>query len=459
MTTLESLPREIIASILQACDDFLDLRNLFSSCKTVHSTWICNQRSIIWHVGLRVIPGFSDALIAVRATEIAKGRLRRTELPPAPFPIAQLSGNTIKPSLEELKTIRRFAYLAENSAFDTMNNQWGKKGDGPIWCLHTWETWSEGYHRAFYRLLAAGPILSRAYFEPFVSNTKPRGFLKSFLQTRNGWSGGVNWFPSTDRAYIQSHPLYDIEKHQRWESFFRPLEDLFVEESRRLARLGPVKDCHPPVGTDGAIYAIYGSQATDPQSLGARHSEILFNQMLQFTCMVENHPLYRMAHQGFQSIPSWSWSVSVIGFPSFALTKITTTVTQQGEFTGILQNVVLPCLARDSVDSCAPNEYLRFQYMEQFLVRVWHGSGVPNYYFTGRYMFRKYFGLRFADTMLVYSTDESVSGFELLRKNVSVFSGHTFGQPYPKGHDLLRPVNEVVWTPSYKDDIHIPYTL
>jgi hypothetical protein len=74
-------------------------------------------------------------------------------------------------------------------------------------------------------------------------------------------------------------------------------------------------------------------------------------------------------------------------------------------------------------------------------------------------MFRKYFGLCFADTMLVLSTDESVSGFELLRKNVGIFSGHTFGQPYPKGHDLLRPVNEVVWTASYNENLHMAYTL
>jgi hypothetical protein len=143
----------------------------------------------------------------------------------------------MKPNLEELKTIREFAYLAENSAVGTMNNQRGEKGVGPICCHHTWEMWSEGYHRAFYRLLAAGPILSRAYFVPFVSKTKPRGFLKSFLQTRNGWSGGESWFPSTDRAYIQSHPLYDIEKHQRWESFFRPLEDLYESRGEQEAGL------------------------------------------------------------------------------------------------------------------------------------------------------------------------------------------------------------------------------
>jgi len=334
--------------------------------------------------------------------------LRCKELPPNPFPLAELSGDTKKPSLDELKIIQDFACLAGYSAESTIQSYKKCGFDTSGWSRRTWQLWYEGYHRAFYRHLAAGSLLCSAYFEPFLSDATPPGFITTFLNTPNFWGHLPNWFPSPDRDHIQTHPLYNIRKSEEWGKYFEPLEVIFMEETRKLCQLVHDKLAGPPSGLEKSAYDRYGSQATDPQSLGALHAEILFNQILHFTYILHRGALRPITCRDPDTVSSHS--VSVIEFPSFALTKVAFMIKGRGKFAGILRNTVLPCLMSEALDSFGPSEYLRLHCMGPFLFKVWSQSGVPNRYesstseyalwtvppihFFAEYMFRKYFGLR-----------------------------------------------------------------
>jgi hypothetical protein len=58
---------EIVLIVLQSCDDFEQLLDLGLACRYIYSVWVANTTTIIWKVGLRCIPAFDDALMAVSA--------------------------------------------------------------------------------------------------------------------------------------------------------------------------------------------------------------------------------------------------------------------------------------------------------------------------------------------------------------------------------------------------------
>lgn len=62
---LLSSPPEIVLRILNSCDTLPQLIPLISTCKRLHSIWLSNMSTIIWHVGRESIPAFRYALVAV----------------------------------------------------------------------------------------------------------------------------------------------------------------------------------------------------------------------------------------------------------------------------------------------------------------------------------------------------------------------------------------------------------
>jgi hypothetical protein len=65
MALLISGLHEIVSRILQSCDDFPQLVALAATCKRLHSLWLPDTATLIWHVGRSSILAFDDALIAV----------------------------------------------------------------------------------------------------------------------------------------------------------------------------------------------------------------------------------------------------------------------------------------------------------------------------------------------------------------------------------------------------------
>ncbi|KAJ0414831.1 hypothetical protein BJY00DRAFT_318403 [Aspergillus carlsbadensis] len=392
MSTLKTLSSEVIAMIYESCDSFSEIHNLSLTCRAIRAPLVINQRSIVWHVGQAILPGFSDAVIAVRATEIAKASLLRKELPPTAFPIDELSGEARKPSLAELRTIRDLAALASRAARNTIRSY--RQTTWTLLCLS---------------LTSPGAILSGVYFEPLVLEARPPKFLKTFLKFSNRLNP-KSWFLKRDQKYIQSQSLHNIQRRAEWSSHFGALETVFVEESRKLAlaRVASTSsDDNPPFDSDRSTYATYGAQARDLRSLGAPHAEILFNQVLHFVHTTETNPLYDIC-------------------------EVNVMKSKRKPFAGIIEQLVFPPLTVDDVEPptttptatatgppTSRNEYLRFARMERLLITIWQGSGVPNSYgpspsasashplvtippqhFFAEHMFRKYFGLCFADTAM-----------------------------------------------------------
>ncbi|KAI9375792.1 hypothetical protein BJX61DRAFT_493081 [Aspergillus egyptiacus] len=431
MKCLSSLPEEVIALILQSCDSFHQLRCLILASKRIHSAWRRYERAILWRVGQVAITGFSDALVAVRATRIATDCLLKAELPPDPFPVSELSGDVRKPSLEELKQVqplqdvanylgqkilsqRGDQFIAMPDSFDTDRHEWARL---------RWKVWREECHRAIYRHLAAGAVLYRAYHEPIVSDGRPTDFLAALIEIME--SGEEleyvtdGWFSASDRTYLSKVPLYNIRDYHKSEKVFRPLEDLFVAESRK-------REPFEPVGMFGSRNASRAqslfqsfrryADIRNPQSLDGYHAENLFHQILHFMFMVEQCPQQfildsRGPHDNKPEKPSEDdRSTLAIFFGAFVPMNIT--FRDNREVSGAL---ALPGLESKTLKD---SNYFGFQYMDTLLTKVWQVGGIPNCYgrddrppppqfYFAEYMLRKYFGLRFANEDTAKSLEQS----------------------------------------------------
>ncbi|KAL2811956.1 hypothetical protein BJX63DRAFT_432961 [Aspergillus granulosus] len=344
MKTLSALPIEIISLILQSCDGFSQLRSMLLVCRRLCSVFLQHQSTILWHVGQAEILGFSDALIAVRATEIARQALEKGELPPDPFPVSELSGESRKPSFEELEHIRKLESLAHwheeyirPEAEITMPDQYDRVEKE--WARHKWDVWRDGHRRALYRYLAAGPILYRAYHTPLLSKSRPRGFLAAFIRMMELDSDEpvYDWFSASDRSFYSKAPLF-----------------------------GGMAIGHTGVMESPVLYAGLGLPGLASQTLGDESS------------------------------------------------------------------------------------YFGFQYMAPLLDRAWESIGLPNSYQSNKkppycifnsaeYMFRKYFGLRFADNCFDDDTARYLP-WERFACYVSVFTNREHFTDI--GHEMFQSCDD-----------------
>ncbi|KAL4869847.1 hypothetical protein BDV12DRAFT_208177 [Aspergillus spectabilis] len=480
--TPESLPEDIISLILQSCESFSQLHSLMLSSKTIHAVWTCNQRTILWNVGQAAIPGFSDALIAVRATNIAKDSILRGDLPPTPFPTTHLFGTISKPTLDEIQQIQSLSYLAQYletrtcSPRDKSPNFLPHKWyfDSLSWEPATWNVWREGYHRAIYRYLTAGAVLCPAYYEPILSPEKPRGFLSSLVgllegvALQEGDEEGEeypSWFSEAEQKYLQTIPLYDGQQHEKWETAFKPLEEIFLSESRKQAHAHPTSTTTPlqskKQGLEKSLYSIFGSKAKNLQSLDPGHAEALFHHILQFLYLVDGDIRCQISLPGDTPAEDTSepisHSLSCFLFGSFTLMNITIRDNPTTKSPSAFATPTFPILTSATLQATTPTiiEYLGFSNMHNYLKKVWDVSGIPNSYgdpifktappvsFFVEFMLRKYFGLRFAVRMFNSSVEVRCAWFAFHQFG-GVFRG--FGPTTGKeggyvGQDLLEGVD------------------
>lgn len=358
----------------------------------------------------------------MRATRIATDALLQGELPPDPFPVSELSGDANKPFLEELKQVqtlhRAVNYLEkeilsyDQDRFVSMPDELETKHDE---CARVkWKVWREECHRAIYRNLAAGAILCRAYNAPIVSGSRPRGFLAAFLEIMQGSEDpdyvSEGWFSESEESYLSEIPLYSIKDYLKCEAAFQPLEDIFVQESRKREPFKPLEMVASARSRrDESLFKNFGRYVDirNPESLDPDHAENLFHQILHFFAMVEEEPrkfIWDPRTQDAQcdEVPGDSPSAFAIFFGSFVPIKISIR-----DRTTVSGRLVLPGIEAKTAKSKESN-YFGFQYMDAFLTRVWEVGGIPNYYggdkrppppqfYFAEYMLRKYFSVRFAD--------------------------------------------------------------
>jgi len=198
--TLISLPAEVVALILEACDDEKDVLSAIMTCKTMNAKFRQWPGKVLKPIGLRTIPAFDTALIAVRVTNLVKNSLVAGQLPPHNelFPIQQHSCllEGAGPSLQEYKQVLEFKHLTriimsslfqENRSIpkpDNPNMEWPdkqEKEDGLVgWSKidvrynKMFDLWCERMYRSLYRLLIQGAVLAPAYHEPFFASTDER---------------------------------------------------------------------------------------------------------------------------------------------------------------------------------------------------------------------------------------------------------------------------------------------
>ncbi|KAL5048593.1 hypothetical protein BDW71DRAFT_195885 [Aspergillus fruticulosus] len=481
MHTLNTIPEELLALILQGCSSFSELHALLLTSKTLYTVWRNNQRTILWRVGQSAIPGFSDALIAVRATNIAKASVLRGELPPHAFPITALSGDVAKPTVSEIQQVQSFACLA-NYLETRARSANGKKKDflphrwyfdSLAWSQQTWGVWREGYHRAVYRYLTAGAALCRAYYEPLVCETRPRAFLFSLLsilegkvpRSANSGDSFWGWFTEEEKRYISRIPLYDSRRYGEWKEAFKSLEELFVQESRKRLQPNPTSSSQPPAQAwpyqAQSIYTTFGAQSKNLQSLDNTHLQTLFTHLLHFLYLVDGDIRYFISLPGDTPAESPDDPVThsapgVFLFGSFTLMDINIRQKADGSYVAHA-NTVLPKLTSGALLS-TPNAMSRMclglPNMHNYLKKIWDVSGIPNCYdwnpvrktpppvsFFVEYMLRKYLGLRFSSRMFD-ATIEVRCAWCAFHQFGGVFTGLAPGQGRYVGRDLLESVEQ-----------------
>ncbi|KAL4879285.1 hypothetical protein BJY04DRAFT_229213 [Aspergillus karnatakaensis] len=437
---LDSLPEEIISLVLQSCDSFYQLRTLISTSKTIHTAWKDNQRSILWKVGETAVPGFTDALIAVRATNIAQNSILRGELPLSPFPTAHLSGTKHLEAKTRNPRDKKPAFLPHKWYFDSLS--WGRS---------TWETWREGYHRAIYRYLTAGAVLCRSYYEPILSKDRPKGFLSSLvgllegvpIQGSDGEGEYSAWFSEPGQRYLKTIHLYDSQQHESWGEAFQSLEEIFLTESRKQSQQPAISPPKQPQNQK-SLYNTFSSNGKNHQSLDSTHAETLFTQLLQFLYLVDGDIRCQISLPGDSPSENTSEPLSdtltCFLFGSFTLMNINIRRCPTCKTSSAFASPILPKLTTKTLQSTTTTdkEFLGFSNMHNYLKKVWDVSGIPNCYgdpirktpppiaFFVEYMLRKYFGLRFA-TGMFDSTREIRCAWFAFHQFGGVFTGFAPG--------------------------------
>ncbi|KAL4881883.1 hypothetical protein BJY04DRAFT_217948 [Aspergillus karnatakaensis] len=438
MSSFNSLPVEIIAQILRMTNSFAQLRATMLVCKRLYSVSLRHQRSIAWHVGQADIIGFSDALIAVRATEITRRALEQGRLPPDPFPVSTLSGNARKPSLDELQKVRKLEALAswheDSIRIHTEDNMPDKSECmRHEWARRKWEVWRENHRRALYRYLAAGAILYREYHYPLLAADRPRDFLSTFSRIMDlqnepyndsedsedsddnndaddadlsayDWSPTPlqrfstpvhDWFSADDRALLSKLPQFNAYD-ARHAHVFEPLGQLFLEESGRMPKFECSKHMDIPnhKTSCASLYRFFANQdCSDPElrppaedcrnqlSLPPAHAENLFHQILHFLWMIAVDPLGDvLLHNGLPRPPREvreSDAFYVVPFGQFNLYRIVPCHARGHEFMYATSGVTSHAATADKDTS---NSNLEQFNMAPLLDRAWESVGIPNAY-------------------------------------------------------------------------------
>lgn len=355
--------------------------------------------------------------------------------------------------------------------------------DSLVWTPRTWQVWRENYHRAVYRYLTAGAVLCRAYYAALVSERKPAGFLSSLLSTLEGIAVRSNreypeWFTEDEKRYLSTIPLYDSQAYAHWESAFKPLEEIFVSESKKQSQLlGPVTPPQPAEGLSQCLQCIFGAEAKNLQSLHPTHADTLFQQTLQFLSLIDDDIRLLIALPGDTPLepidnPINPPSTTAFLFGSFTPMNITI---RRGQCqckcitTSAFATPLLPPLNSKSLPTVTPSQYLSFSNMHNYLKKVHDASSLPNCYsdplrktpppisFFSEYMMRKYFRLRFACTMFD-STHEIRCAWYAFHQFGGVFTGFGPGPGSDEdedityvGQDLLVSADEPTPVPCYDE--------
>ncbi|KAL3496080.1 hypothetical protein BJX62DRAFT_134548 [Aspergillus germanicus] len=341
--------------------------------------------AIIWSVAINSIVAFEEALVAVRATAIARESFQRLELPPHPFPLDDIDGRLHKPSLDELKSVFKLQRITRYTEVSLLKTDDYIPKDDLIW--------RERLHRALYRLFLAGAALAGAYHEPFLSNTphRPDRFLQGYTH-QLGQPFDEQLFgevlTTQDFAYLLQFPIYDFESLEQHHAAFGPLAEFLVSVARRRAHESAIND---PELTD------FLSSFTGSSLLTDGEGQVLFTETTQLLA----------AYELVQRVFEYSENTQRTYFANAA------TIVHFGSF--FPADITVPQTSKGGCDSPTVRYHVHkhgpgVPYMgplDLVLDYVFRESGQPNYYDSTcpvpqpplqffHYIYRRYLGLRFS---------------------------------------------------------------
>ncbi|KAL3423150.1 dihydrodipicolinate synthetase family protein [Phlyctema vagabunda] len=281
MKGLPSCSPEVLVRIYQICDDLSQVLTLASTCKYINSVLATHSSAIIYDFAKAEIRSFDDALMAVRATDLALKAYQSGCLPPL-VSIQELSSASRKPNVQELQLVLNMQHLVQCIEYmffteDGMSNLFGYgslPGDlreGPLEGEE--EAWKDRFYRSVYRMFLAGALLSRAYLAPifeaekkgrtdFLSQTRTKDPIESF--------GGMT---RRDVDFLREFSVYNFDvlnesetgiwKDSEYENIFGPFVSWLIEDGKKR-----------PIPESSNSYG-FGDTGTEDKSISGAVSELM----------------------------------------------------------------------------------------------------------------------------------------------------------------------------------------
>ncbi|KAM7187877.1 hypothetical protein V8F33_010991 [Rhypophila sp. PSN 637] len=175
---LDALCPELVCQILSMVD-------LASTCTRFNTIWTTNASTILTAVTPRCIPAFDDALVASRVTTLVKNSILEAKLPPKSHEINihAFTAKASRPKIVDMGPVMGFHYVAnvaEKGYLDGTalrdrrfylppNYAWYPRPPRHLPPDNHWsQTARVSFHRAVYRVLLAGSVLTGWHLEPFT---------------------------------------------------------------------------------------------------------------------------------------------------------------------------------------------------------------------------------------------------------------------------------------------------
>ncbi|KAK3900405.1 hypothetical protein C8A05DRAFT_45742 [Staphylotrichum tortipilum] len=225
---------ELLILVFQSFDRVDDALSLASTCQFLASIWRTHTSAILCPLIETKTPGFNQALIAVRITDLVFTAFETNHLPPLPPPPHTLSVHARKPNIAELKhllDLRHLARCVEHMYRRGTHADQMHESEEPTW-LPTAERahMSARFQCAVYRVLVAGAVLTREYLEPLFMAREghgPEGLLRRLQEVGVRWEGVIGG----DCEFLERFAVYDLEGgRERWEGAFGELAGWLVED-------------------------------------------------------------------------------------------------------------------------------------------------------------------------------------------------------------------------------------
>ncbi|KAF3914336.1 hypothetical protein AA313_de0205614 [Arthrobotrys entomopaga] len=201
------LPTEIHLAILGHCDAFTQALALATTCKQLWSTWNNHQKALLYPIGRNSVVAFDDALVAIRATDIAERQYQALALrasgielceegqPPDTINPRKLEPQFSHPSVEEIVRVFDLKHMidymlyvgheSKNLHLCCLQSTSSLKlpracSESPPCGSYLGESFETGettpsildfkVYSSVYRFLMVSAVLSKIYWEPLFSD-------------------------------------------------------------------------------------------------------------------------------------------------------------------------------------------------------------------------------------------------------------------------------------------------